>query len=224
MLSVLNNVLTADQVSEILAKIGGDDDFEDGRSSAGFRAKLVKDNLQMKRNAPNADAIKQTVLDSLKRHPGFRTATFARSIRPIMISRYKPGMQYGFHVDDPIMGKDRYERTDVAATLFISDPSSYDGGELHLRGPWGTQEVKLPSGSAVVYPASTLHRVNPVTRGERIAAVTWMESFIRDPSKRELLAELDQIRLYLHRQESHSDVSSLAFKTFANLMRMWAEK
>src|SRR5690606_38673569 len=96
---------------------------------------------------------------------------------------------------------ERKDRTDVAMTLFLASQECYDGGELYFESPWGAQEIKLPAGSAVVYPASTLHRVNPVTRGERIAAVTWMESYVRDPARRELLAEMDRVRAFLHRTQ-----------------------
>ena len=222
MLSILKDVLQPTEAAEIRTQIATFE-FEDGRSTAGFRAKRVKFNEQMKRNQPDSQELKQRIMTSLTKHPDFRTATFAKSIRPLLISRYKPGMSYGLHVDDPLMGKDKKERTDLAMTLFLSDPKDYQGGELRFHSPWGAHEVKLPAGSAVVYPASTLHRVLPVTSGERIAAVTWIESYLRDPAQRELLAELDRIRRYLHEKDPDSEASNLAFKTFANLMRMWAE-
>ncbi|HKY93807.1 MAG TPA: Fe2+-dependent dioxygenase [Kiloniellales bacterium] len=221
MLSILKDVLQPTEAAEIRTQIATFE-FEDGRSTAGFRAKRVKFNEQMKRNQPDSQELKQRIMTSLTKHPDFRTATFAKSIRPLLISRYKPGMSYGLHVDDPLMGKDKKERTDLAMTLFLSDPKDYQGGELRFHSPWGAHEVKLPAGSAVVYPASTLHRVLPVTSGERIAAVTWIESYLRDPAQRELLAELDRIRRYLHEKDPDSEASNLAFKTFANLMRMWA--
>lgn len=222
MLSILDNVLSPAQVREVMERLD-DAAFEDGRATAGFRAKLVKANEQMRKDAPGLAANRALILEQLRKHPDFRNAALARTIRPILISRYRPGMQYGLHVDDPVMGTERKERTDLAMTLFLSEPESYDGGELYFESPWGAQEVKLPAGAAVVYPASTLHRVNPVTRGERIAAVTWIQSFVRDPARRELLAEMDRIRNYLHRQAPQADETNLAFKAYANLYRMWAE-
>jgi PKHD-type hydroxylase len=221
MLSILKDVLQPAEAAEIRTKIITFE-FEDGRSTAGFRAKRVKFNEQLKRNQPDAQELKSRIMTAVGKHPDFRTATFAKSVRPLLISRYKPGMSYGLHVDDPLMGKDKKERTDLAMTLFLSDPKDYQGGELRFHSPWGAQEVKLPAGSAVIYPASTLHRVLPVTSGERIAAVTWIESYLRDPAQRELLAELDRVRRYLHEKDPDSEASNLAFKTFANLMRMWA--
>jgi len=222
MLSILKDVLQPAEAAEIRNQIAAFE-FEDGRVTAGFRAKRVKFNEQLKRNQPDSNEIKQRILQALAKHPEFRTATFAKTVRPLLISRYKPGMSYGLHVDDPLMGKEKKERTDLAMTLFLSDPKDYQGGELRFHSPWGAQEVKLPAGSAVIYPASTLHRVLPVTSGERIAAVTWMESYLRDPAQREMMAEIDRIRRYLHDKDPDSDVSNLAFKVFANLMRMWAQ-
>jgi PKHD-type hydroxylase len=141
----------------------------------------------------------------------------------MLISRYRPGMSYGLHVDEPLMGKDRSDRTDLALTLFLSDPLSYQGGELLVHSPWGIQKVKLPAGAAVIYPGSTLHRVMPVTSGERLAAVTFIESLLRNPVHRELMADLDAIRRHLHEKDPDSEATHLAFKTFANLMRLWAE-
>jgi PKHD-type hydroxylase len=222
MLSILDNVLSQAQVQEVLARVS-EEGFEDGKATAGYRAKLVKDNQQQKKDAPGLAANRELILAQLRKHPGFRTAAYARTIRPILISRYKPGMQYGMHVDDPLMGGERKERTDVAMTLFLSAPDSYEGGELFFESPWGAQEIKLPAGSAVLYPASTLHRVNPVTAGERIAAVTWIQSYVRDPAQRELLAEIDRIRAHLHKTAPDAPETNLAFKAYSNLLRMWAE-
>jgi PKHD-type hydroxylase len=222
MLSILKDVLQPAEAAEIRTQIATFE-FEDGRSTAGFRAKRVKFNEQLKRNQPDSQDLKSKLMAAIAKHPEFRTATFAKSVRPLLISRYKPGMSYGLHVDDPLMGKDRKERTDMAMTLFLSDPKDYQGGELRFHSPWGTQEVKLPAGSAVVHPAPTLHRVLPVTSGERIAAVTWIESYLRDPAQREIMAELDRIRRFLHEKDPDGEASNLAFKTFANLMRMWAQ-
>lgn len=225
MLSILDQVLTADELAEVLAHAADEAAFEDGRRTAGYRAKLVKNNEQMKRDSPGLPAARTLLAARLQAHPLWRNVTLARAVRPILISRYRPGMAYGLHVDDPLMGSGPTPKTrsDLALTLFLTPPESYQGGELYFESPWGAQELKLPAGSAVIYPASTLHRVNPVTEGERIAAVTWIESYVRDPAQRELLAELDRVRLHLHRQEPESEAAHLAFKSYANLLRMWSQ-
>ena len=222
MLNILTEVLTQEELQQIRALVA-EAEFEDGKATAGYRAKLFKHNEQLKRGEKSAETLKQMVVDALFRHQGFRSVTFVRSVRPPLISRYKPGMEYGLHVDDPLMGGERRERTDIALTLFISEPADYDGGELYFESPWGAQKVKLPAGSAVVYPARTLHRVMPVTRGERLAAVTWAQSYVRDEQHRELLFELDRVRAFLHKQAPQAPETHLAFKCSANLLRLWAE-
>lgn len=223
MLAVLNQVLTDEELAKLRGLMADEALFEDGKATAGFRAGRVKNNLQVKKDAAGLPEARSLVLTALQRHANFQIATFVRSIRPILFSRYKPGMQYGLHVDNPLMGKDKKDRTDIAMTLFLSDPGSYDGGELYFESPWGAQSVKLPAGSAVLYPASTLHRVNPVTRGERLAAVTWIQSYIRDPAKREILAELSRVRAFLNQQAPGAPETDLAFKALSNLVRLWAE-
>lgn len=222
MLCLLDNVLTAEELAEV-RKIAESASFEDGKATAGWRAVEAKHNEQMARKTPEAERIKELALKALKRHPTFLAASFYRRIRPPLISRYRQEMNYGCHVDDPLMGNLVRERTDLALTLFISSPETYEGGELTMDSPFGAQEIKLPAGSAVLYPASTLHGVRPVTKGERLAIVTWIESHIRDPQKRELLYELDQVRRHLHKTQPKDPATDLAFKSYANLLRMWAE-
>src|SRR5690606_30111090 len=127
---------------------------------------------------------------------------------------------YGEHVDEPIMDG---ARTDISFTLFLSPPETYDGGELIIASPAGEDAVKLPAGSVIVYPSTTLHRVAPVTRGERLAAVGWVRSFIRDAAQRELLFELDTARRQLFEREGSSQTFNLVSKSLANLIRMWSE-
>ena len=121
------------------------------------------------------------------------------------------------------MNKPQGLRTDVAVTIFLNSPADYDGGELLVDSPFGEQEVKLPDGSAVCYPASTLHRVTPVTRGERLAAITWVQSYVRDPARREILADIDNVYQHLTDTDVESEATDLAYKTYENLLRMWAE-
>ena len=197
--------------------------FVDGKITAGHRAKRVKNNLQLDKGAAGAERVKSLVLTGLKRNPEFRRAALPRHIQPPLISRYQVGMNYGRHVDDALMGGERKTRTDVSVTVYLSDPGTYDGGELLIQSPYGDQEIKLPAGAAVLYPASTLHRVQPVTRGERLAAVTWIESHVRDPARREILHDLDRVAQAMARRDPDSEESDLAAKTYSNLLRMWSE-
>ncbi len=198
-------------------------EFQDGKKTAGYRAKRVKHNLQMDRNSEAAKAVKAIILTGLRRNPTFQRVALPKTIRPPLISRYREGMNYGLHVDDAMMGGSPKERTDISVTVFLSDPADYDGGETVMNSPFGEQEIKLPAGAAVVYPSSTLHRVAPVTRGERLAAVTWLQSYVRDPAKREILHDVYQMREKLAEQHPDDQEADLAFKTYANLLRMWSE-
>lgn len=197
--------------------------FDDGKLTAGFRAKQVKANLQLRKEAGRTEQLERLVVDALNKSAVFRRVAIPRVIRAPMFSRYEPGMHYGLHVDDALMGTGTKGRTDLSVTVFLSDPGDYDGGELVVQSPYGELEIKLPAGSAVVYPSSTLHQVAPVARGERLAAVTWVESHVRDPAKREILHDLDRIRRTLSESASDSEETDLAFKTYANLLRMWSE-
>ncbi|MCG8595685.1 MAG: Fe2+-dependent dioxygenase [Kiloniellales bacterium] len=222
MIVCIDGVLDRSQLNSALEAIRAAD-FVDGRETAGFRAKLVKNNLQLKKQAPGAEGIKETVVKALKGNKEFQRAAIPRIIQKPLISRYQEGMNYGLHVDDALMGGDHKVRTDLSVTLFLNDPSDYQGGELIVETAAGEEEVKLPAGAAVVYPSGALHRVAPVTRGERVAAVTWVESYVRDPLRREALADLDLIRCRLAEVLPDSRETDLAFKTYANLLRMWAE-
>lgn len=198
-------------------------EFADGKTTAGARARRVKDNVQMTRGTEATRSAQATVLKALRGNETFQRAALPKSIRPPLISRYLPGMRYGAHVDDALMGRGTKTRSDVAVTLFISDPADYEGGELLIESPYGPQEIKLPAGSAVIYPSSTLHRVAEVTRGERLAAVTWVQSYLRDPARRELLYDLHRIRTRLAALDPDSEETDLAYKTYANLLRLWSE-
>ena len=197
--------------------------FDDGRRTAGRDAKRVKHNLELKTGSEKANEIQVTVIKALQRNMTFRQAARPFYTHPPLISRYQEGMDYGLHVDDAMMGGNPKERTDISVTVFLSDPADYDGGETVMHSPFGEQEVKLPAGAAVVYPSSTLHRVAPVTRGERLAAVTWVQSYVRDPAKREILHDVYQMREKLAKLHPDDEEADLAFKTYANLLRMWSE-
>lgn len=195
-------------------------DFSDGARTAGWNARPVKHNLQA-----THDAAAQLVQQALNRHPLFRTAVFPSRLRAPLFSRYLPGMSYGTHIDNPLMGTTTPLRADLAVTLFLSEPADYEGGELVLDTHSGTQAYKLEAGQALVYPATTLHRVAEVTRGERLAAVLWVQSLVRDAAQREILFDVDTVRRSLWQQagEVSTPEFELLSKTHANLLRAWAE-
>jgi len=164
------------------------------------------------------------LVSSLAHNETFNSAVLPYRMADPIFARYQPGMTYGDHVDDPIMGKSgpRF-RTDVSMTLFLREPESYEGGELVIRTSFGTREVKLAAGDAVIYPSSSLHRVAEVTGGERLVALAWMQSHVRDPARRELLYELNQAREQLLRDAPKERTTGLVDKSFANLVRMWSD-
>jgi PKHD-type hydroxylase len=194
--------------------------FVDGRATAGFAARLVKDNRQAEGSDRTLETIRKLVVERILGNEVFRLAVRPKMLSELLFSRYEPGMHYGSHVDDALMDG---MRTDVAFTLFLCDPRSYDGGELTIESAAGEDTFKLDAGSLVAYPATSLHRVTDVTRGARVAAVGWARSFIRDPARRELLFDLDTARRQLFAREGKNAEFDLLSKSFANLMRMWAE-
>lgn len=222
MLTCIPDILEWPEIKKIRAAIESGA-FLDGKTTAGYRAKRVKHNQQMDRTTEAAKEVKATVLAALKRNKIFQRVALPRTMRPPLISRYQVGMNYGLHVDDAMMGSKVKERSDISVTVFLSDPGDYDGGELVMNSPYGEQEIKLPAGHAVVYPSSTLHQVAPVTRGERLAAVTWVQSRVRDPARREILYDVYRMRETLAKLHPDGEEADLAFKTHANLLRMWSE-
>lgn len=219
---IISNILNVDQLTRLRQWIA-ESPFESGERTAGARARRVKDNLQMTRDATHRKAIHEMIISTLLGNSEFRRTALPKSLRPPMISRYQAGMAYGPHVDDALMGKDNQTRSDLSFTIFIAEPTEYDGGELTIMFSTGEEEVKLPAGSMYLYPSSTIHRVQPVTRGERVAIVGWAESYVRDPAKREILYDIGQIKKLLAEQLPNASETDLAAKTQANLLRMWAE-
>jgi PKHD-type hydroxylase len=214
----LENVIAPDQLPALRARIAGAR-FADGKASAGWYARDVKQNHQMAADeAPGAEVI-ATIDAALKRHPLFIPAVHPKSLR-LMVNRYRKGDSYGRHVDDAYMGM---QRTDVALTLFLTDPADYEGGDLVIDLPSGEQRMKLPAGAAIVYPATTIHRVEPVTRGERLACVGWVESRFRDPGEREILYDLERARRALFAAGGKTREFDLVSKSVANLMRRWGD-
>lgn len=222
MLTRIDHVLTADELARLRAL------FETvtpvaGKLTAQGLAAEVKHNQQLPPDHAEVQDGVRTVLDALKRNPQFHHCAFPRRAYPPMFSRYEVGMSYGEHVDNAILLSPAQMRTDVAVTLFLSDPQSYEGGELVIDTGDEERAVKLPAGSLVAYPPYFLHRVAPVTRGVRLAAVTWVESLVRDPEQRRLLQQMDRAMGGLHARHGDSGELHALNNSYHTLMRMWAE-
>jgi PKHD-type hydroxylase len=215
---VISSILTSNDLRDIRQAFESLR-FVDGRSTAGFAARQVKKNKQTDATDRDANAIKSLVEKRLNENNLFQAAVRPRSISPLLISRYEAGMEYGTHVDDALMNG---MRTDVAFTLFLNEPADYDGGELIIESAAGEDDVKLEAGSIIVYEATTLHRVAPVTRGVRDAVVGWARSYIRSASQRELLFDLDTVRRTLYGRDGKTSEFDLLSKSLNNLIRMWA--
>jgi PKHD-type hydroxylase len=194
----------------------------DGRSTAGWAARSAKRNRQLDPSDPGVRALREELIAAVAAHPMLQR--FARPARlgEALLSAYRPGETYGPHVDDALMGEPPL-RTDLAWTLFLSEPDSYDGGELVIESHEGETPVKLPAGALVVYDCGALHRVAEVTRGERLACVGWIQSRVRDGRQRGLLFTLDQARRALHAREGDSAEFLQLSQVHSQLLRMWVE-
>jgi PKHD-type hydroxylase len=216
---VIGNVLSDDEVDTVRAAIHRAR-FTDGRDTAGFAAHLVKHNRQAAASDRTLETARKLVVERILGNDLFAIAVRPKALTPIVFSRYNPAMHYGSHVDDALMGA---MRTDVSFTLFLSQPDTYEGGELVIEQASGDDAVKLNAGSLVAYPSTTLHRVAAVTSGVRLAAVGWARSFIRDAARRELLFDLDTARRAMFERDGKTAEFDLLSKSTANLLRMWVE-
>ena len=196
--------------------------FVSGEASAGWHAKLVKHNRQAVAS-PDLAKAQGIVTEALLSNEVFRAHALPSKVLPPLLSRYSVGASYGRHVDDAIMGREQRLRTDLSVTVFISGPEAYEGGELDILTVSGTDAIKFAAGDAVVYPSTLLHEVKPVTSGERIVFVTWVESLIRRADDREILFDLDRARRILFAKEGKSETFDLLSKVHANLLRQWTE-
>ncbi|HEU4621584.1 MAG TPA: Fe2+-dependent dioxygenase [Burkholderiaceae bacterium] len=194
--------------------------FVDGRATAGWHAKMVKNNQQAERGDPQVQVARDVLAQALGKHELFTLASRPRAFAPVLFSRYDAGMSYGTHVDDALMGD---IRSDLSFTVFLNDPNDYDGGELVIDQHHGEQAFKLDAGDAILYPSTTLHRVDPVQRGSRLVAVGWLQSRVRRAEQRELLLDLDTARLALFRRDGKTPEFDLLSKSVSNLLRMWAD-
>lgn len=218
MLITIGEVLSAavlDDVRGLITQLR----YEDGRATAGWHATRVKNNEQA-RASVTLDLLRKTLSDALLANDVFRLAVRPKALTPLLISKTADGGHYGTHVDSPLMGG---LRTDVSFTLFLSEPDAYVGGELVIESTAGADGYKPAAGSAVIYPATALHRVAPVTGGVRYVAAGWAQSFIRDAGQRELLFDLETANRRLFDRHGKTTEFDLLAKCAANLMRTWAE-
>ncbi|MET0088422.1 MAG: Fe2+-dependent dioxygenase [Candidatus Thiodiazotropha sp.] len=223
MLVEIDGLLDSVQLQKI-EQILSQAEFVDGRLTAGMAAKKVKNNLELKGTAQQMELLIRILTSAMGNNPVFRSAVLPYRMADPIVARYEPGMTYGDHVDDPLMGLSGQRfRSDVSMTIFLREPDTYTGGELVVRTTFGEKRVKLKAGSAVIYPSSSLHHVAEVTQGERLVALAWIQSYVRDPSRRELLFELDQAREDLLKNRDHEPTTGLVDKSYANLLRMWSD-
>jgi PKHD-type hydroxylase len=226
MLIHVPGVLTPEQVAHCREVLNGTT-WIDGRVTAGVQSAIAKNNLQVPEDAPEAQALGQIILQALGSNPTFNAGALPLRVFPPLFNRYDEGMGFTAHVDNTIRyiaGARQRMRTDVSSTLFLSEPGDYDGGELVIEDSYGEQRVKFAAGDMVLYPADSLHRVEPVTRGSRWAAFFWTQSMVRDDSQRALLYNFDR-SITLARAElgdSHPAVLGIT-STYHNLLRKWAE-
>ena len=225
MLLRIPGVLRADEVARIRERIDAAA-WVDGNVTAGHQSARAKSNLQLPEESAVARECGETILAALGRHPLFFSAALPRQVYPPLFNRYGPGMTFGDHVDGAIRvhpPTTRRMRTDVSATLFLTPPEDYDGGELTIEGTYGPQAVKLPAGDLVIYPATSVHRVTPVTRGERVSSFFWIESMVRDDGERTLLFEMDMALVRLARDvDDHPSLVALT-GCYHNLLRRWGD-
>jgi PKHD-type hydroxylase len=205
--------------AELLREAATALDFDDGRKTAGAFAALVKANDQAAAS-PALDAILAQVTRALSANALFTAAARPRLMSRLILSRYRVGQTYGLHVDDALM---QGMRTDLSFTLFLAPPDSYEGGALIIEDMFEARAIKLGAGDMILYPSTTLHRVEPVTAGERIAIVGWVQSHVRQADQREVLFDLDQTIAELHARDGKTPVLDSLTKTRSNLIRMWAD-
>lgn len=198
--------------------------WADGRSTAGPTARAVKRNEQARLEEGAGAVLRERVLESLRAHPVFAAAARPARFSALLLSRMREGQGYGTHIDNPLMGSGRKRlRADLSFTLFVSPPEAYDGGVLEVEGPGAVHALKPAAGDLVLYPTSGLHRVTPVTRGERLVCVGWVQSLVPDPAQRELLLDLENLRASLRNRLDPQSAELLTLqKVTANLTRMWA--
>jgi PKHD-type hydroxylase len=225
MLLQIPEVLTVDEVARCRAVLDAAD-WVDGKVTAGSQSGKVKANQQLPEDHPVAHQVGESILRVLPMTPLFMAAALPRKVFPPLFNRYQGGSHFGFHIDNAmreVRGAGQVVRTDLSATLFLSSPDEYDGGELVIEDTYGTHSIKLPAGHLVLYPASSLHKVTAVTRGTRVASFFWIQSMVRDDGQRRLLFELDaSIQSLSAELPDHPSLVRLT-GCYHNLMRRWAD-
>jgi len=198
--------------------------YSNGSSSAGMAARRVKHNEELALPQAHMSELNNLVMNSLVNHPVYRSAALPLKIAAPYYAHYTKGMSYGEHVDDPIMGQgSELYRSDISITIFLNSPDDYDGGELVIRTSFGEQQIKLPAGDAIIYPSSSTHRVAEVSRGERLVAVSWVQSLVQEPERRALLHDLNQARETLLRDKPDAEETRQVNQSYVNLVRMWSD-
>lgn len=225
MIKIFENILPASEIAQFLSHLNYSDQWQDGNNTAGSLASQVKDNVQLSEHCELAISLGNHILKKLGQHESFISFALPDKIYPPRFNRYGDQQYYGFHVDSAIMqipDSRQSMRTDLSATLFLTAPESYEGGELQFQLGTDTQSIKLPAGSIVVYPSNTLHQVTPVTKGQRVCSFFWIQSMVQSLEQRLLLNELDQSIQNLTRlQQDRNEINNLS-KIYHNLLRQWA--
>jgi PKHD-type hydroxylase len=225
MLITIPDLLTASELAQTRAALDAAE-WVDGKVTAGYQAQGVKENLQLPEGHPVAVKLGEIVLAALARSPLFMSAALPLKVFPPMFNRYTGGGHFGTHVDTAIramVSTGQRMRTDLSATLFLAAPEEYDGGELLVEDLYGVHSVKLPAGHMVLYPATSLHRVTPVTRGARVASFFWIQSMIRSDGDRTLLYDLDTAIQRLAKDAPRNPAGVQLTGVYHNLLRRWAE-
>jgi PKHD-type hydroxylase len=226
MILSIPNVLSPEDAAAMRHRLDVSDTWVDGRATAGYQGAPVKRNQQIAQEAPIALELGDVVIGALERHPLFISSVLPNRVYPPLFNRYEGGMHFGSHVDGAIRlvpGHGTRVRTDVSITLFLTPPEDYDGGELVIEDTYGVQEVKLPAGHAIVYPATSLHEVRPVTRGMRVSSFFWAQSLVRDDTRRSLLFDMDNAIQRLNAQNADDAARRTLVGCYHNLLRLWSE-
>lgn len=219
MIFKIPDILAPEELKYITSSLA-EAEFVDGKLTAGWHAKLVKHNQQLKYGEFQQE-LQELIKKALSRNALFQMAVRPKIIHSILFSRYDTGMSYGRHTDNALMGS--FARSDVSFTLFLNSPATYEGGELVIEGADDEKAYKLEAGEMIVYPSTSLHRVAPVIKGTRLVVVGWVQSLVRDASEREVLFELDTVRHAIFAKDGKTPEFDLIAKSVANLLRKWAE-
>ena len=225
MLLRIPSVLTPEQVAECAGALHAAD-WSDGRDTAGYLSRRVKDNEQLPEGHPLARRLGNLILDALDKNQLFISAALPLKVVPPLFNRYIGGGSYGDHIDGavrPVFGTPHRVRTDLSATVFLSKPEDYEGGDLIVEQGSGTQRIKLAAGDMILYPGTTIHRVEPVTRGARIAAFFWIQSMVREEAKRDVLFEIDTALQQLGGEIGGNPALVKIAGAYHNLLRLWSD-